>query len=140
MGTRRFEAQLVEIAGTFATSLARVLKDASVFEIVSLGGATDGSGAREPALVASRGGFTPRTSLHAPLVRRSDEEIAKLAKGLGRLLTAHRTGLRAEALRLASGLSKRELQSPLAYALKVGWLGKRGKKRRTVYFARKIHK
>ena len=142
--------KITTLAQSFALTIAREVARATVRDVVALSAPAPGTG--------PRGGFSPRTAVSEPVVlsfqrqflwtergalpraklaRRSDTEIAKIASVLTSLVAKHPKGLRAESLRLESGLSKPELQSPLAYALRTKQIGKRGEKRTTVYFVAK---
>ena len=143
--------KITTLAQSFALTIAQEVARATVRDLVALSAAAPVNG--------PRGGFSPRLAVSEPVVapvpapvlwrpsrgalpraklaRRSDTEIAKIASALTSLVAKHPKGLRAESLRLESGLSKPELQSPLAYALRTKADRKRGEKRTTVYFVAK---
>ncbi len=67
------------------------------------------------------------------LGRRSAEDIAETLAWIAELLGKHPNGLRAEEIRTALDLDRREMPKPLAEGLKSGALMKTGERRATVY-------
>ncbi len=132
--------RISSIATRFATEILAAVARHGIEDVVALhkemaaqvatrqqAGGRSGRGARAAAPSAPAGRVQ---------VRRSDESIAEMARSLAILLARHPGGLRAEELRKQSGFDRKDLHVPLAHALRAGLVGKKGEKRRTVYFAK----
>ena len=74
------------------------------------------------------------------LGRRSPDDSAQTLDSIGALVAKHADGLRAEQIKAALNLDKREMPKPIAEGLKSGVLKKSGNKRATVYTAGKKKK
>ena len=124
------EAQAMQ----FASAIVQALRGASLEELMTI----SGGGGR----IVSRGGSSmARTSgtgaakKNGRLGRRSAEEIAKTLGQIVAVLAQHPEGLRAEQIKAALQLDKREMPRPIAEGLKTGALKKSGQKRATIYKA-----
>jgi hypothetical protein len=118
-------------ANQFAQAIVQAFRSASLDELLTI---TGGAG-RE----VSRGAAAPKTRAAAPkkkggrLGRRSPTDITRILENIVAVLAAHPEGLRAEQIKEALGLDKREMPKPIAEGLSTGALKKTGQKRATVY-------
>ena len=112
------EKTLQELASNFAEHVLEALRGLSLDEILS---ATAGSGKRpaskpQPARHRSKRGAAPRAN-SGRLARRSDADIGEVVDRIVTVLKKHKGGLRAERLREALAIPRKELQRPIAFAL-----------------------
>jgi hypothetical protein len=124
MAKTKLTAAIESLASSFASSLLHAIRDASLDEIV-----TESAGARVPARGSAR-------ARGGRLQRRSAKQIAATLDRIHALLKRSNGGLRAEAIREALKLHRKELPIPLAEGLRTRRLRKTGRKRATTYYAR----
>lgn len=119
-------------AAEFAAAIIEALRTASLEDLVTI---TSGAAAsRVAGRVASRSKALPKTSKKAGrLGRRTASDITRTLDNIVAVLGAHPEGMRAEQIKEALGLDKREMPRPIAQGLKSGALKKSGQKRATVY-------
>jgi hypothetical protein len=115
-------------AAHFAEAVVQALRGASLEELMSITG-----GRAVPRSVLGRGSATAGAR-GGRLGRRSPEDIHRTLGQIVAVLAQHPEGLRAEQLKAALQLDKRELPRPLAEGLGAGTLRKEGNKRATTYF------
>lgn len=147
------KSTLESLASQFAMSILNALRSASIEEVMGVTGArASGGGTSAPAAPVKRGPGRPKkVAAAAPaaepaapakrrgrpgrLPRRSAEDIGGVVDSIFALLQSHPEGLRAEQIRAALDLHKKELPRPLAEGLATGAFTKEGQKRATTYFA-----
>ena len=111
-------------AAQFAAEVLRALRSASLDELMSVTG-SKGGGLRLGS------GALPK--LRGRLGRRTAADIASTLDKIVSVLAQHPEGLRAEQIRAALQLDRREMPKPVAEGLKRGVLTKTGNKRATTY-------
>jgi hypothetical protein len=123
--------EIQKLAAEFAENVVGKLRH--VLNNEFLGGSAGGSkphlnGASQESPRAGR----PRNSgrLH-----RTAEDIQALSDKIVELLKQSKDGMRAEAIREALSIERREWQKPLSIAIETGKIAKSGEKRATVYTA-----
>lgn len=125
------EAQALQ----FATAIVQALRSASLEELMSVAG----GGGHAPPRPTSTKTNGKTTGAAAParkggrLGRRSADEIGRTLENIVAVLSQHPEGLRAEQIKAALQLDKREMPRPIAEGLRSGALKKTGQKRATVY-------
>src|ERR1700734_1026270 len=135
--------KLSELASSFARSVLRTIREASIEELVETPGEGHGVGRRARAITpgedatapmppGSSGGGRPRGG--GRLGRRSAGDIAKVIERIVGLLRQSPKGLRAGQIRQTLGLQAKELPRPLKEGFEGGRFGKSGAKRATTYF------
>jgi DNA-binding GntR family transcriptional regulator len=115
---------LERLTTTFAEAVYEAMRNASLDEILNVSQAAASSSRAAPAKAAGTRG------------RRSKEDISATAAKIVALVTAKKSGMRAEAIRAELGVAQKDLALPLARALATKKLRKSGAKRATTYFAR----
>jgi hypothetical protein len=123
MAKTKLTAAIESLASSFASSLLHAIRGASLEEIVSE------SASARPARGRAR---TPGGRLR----RRSADQIVATLGRIHALLKKSKSGLRAEEIREALKLHRKELPIPLAEGLRTKRLRKTGQKRATTYYAR----
>ena len=129
-------------AQKFAAAIVQALRSASLDELATITGQV-AAPSRAP-----RGTKTTEAPTAAPkatkkagrLGRRSPDDIAQTLDQIVALVAKHAEGLRAEQIKAALNLDKREMPKPIAEGLKSGVLKKSGNKRATIYTAGKKKK
>jgi len=134
--TERLTRELTE---RFTSELLAAMKGASLDDLVTL---TQGGGGH-----ARRGPGRPLKSNHATtesavkkrrskrLHRRSATDLTKMVEEIVAVVKANRKGIRAEGIKAALKIDRRELPRPLGLALKTRKIRKRGRRRSTTYYA-----
>jgi hypothetical protein len=127
-------AHLQQLAASFADSVLAAIRAASLEELLAESGASRGTarGLRKPGPAVAKA--SPRASGRLP--RRSPEEIAKTIEQVVALVKKHKTGLRAEQIRMDLGLQAKEMPRVLKEGLSAKKLTAKGQKRATTYFAK----
>jgi len=124
-----------DLAQSFTTAVLDAIRAASLDDLhvegnwVSSHRTTQGGSAQADLL------HTPTRKPTGRLPRRSQEEIAKRLDQVVGLVKASKTGLRAEEIRAALKLDKREMPRVLGLGLQKKKLKSKGQKRGTVYSA-----
>jgi len=128
-------------AQKFAVALIDALRSASLDELASVtGGLAAAAPARAPRGAKTTEAAPKATKKAGRLGRRSPDDIAQTLESIVALVAKHADGLRAEQIKAALNLDKREMPKPIAEGLKSGVLKKSGNKRATVYTAGKKKK
>jgi hypothetical protein len=124
-----------DLAQSFTSAVLDAIRAASLYDLhvegnwVSSHRTTHGGSAQADLL------HTPTRKPTGRLPRRSQEEIAKRLDQVVGLVKASKTGLRAEEIRAALKLDKREMPRVLGHGLQKKRLKSKGQKRGTVYSA-----
>jgi hypothetical protein len=130
------------LAESFASEILAALRTASLDDLTALAGGGAAAGARR------RPGRPPKAAAAAPAAagtkvprvkkggRRSAGDIEKVASAIVGAVKGAKSGLRSEQIQKALGLSKKDTQRPIAWALEKKLLRKTGEKRGTTYFAK----
>ena len=126
-------ATINELASNFAHDLLRALRGASLEEIIS---ETSGHGAR---LARGGGGPIPFRAKKGKRIRRSPEQLQKVAEQIVAIVKAHPKGINAEAIKAKMGIKSgnvgaKVFTKPLGVALASKKITKRGNRRSTMYF------
>ena len=131
------QAQLQELAASFASSVLDAIRRASLEELLGEGGRGDTPRAFPSAKPARKAvaDVTRKTS-GGRLPRRSAEDIAKALDQVVALLKKNADGLRAEQIRETLGMQAKEMPRILGEGLASRKLKSKGRKRATTYFAR----
>lgn len=141
--------QVQKLAETLAHGILEAVRNATLEELAA-GGYVGGSaapvrrGPGRPRKVALGGGGQP-DPLRVPsparkagkggrLARRSASDLEHVVGMITKALGDAAKGLRAEELRAALKIDRREIMKPLAVGLETGRLKKKGEKRATTYF------
>lgn len=121
------EAQALQ----FATAIVQALRSASLEELIGV----TGGGGRAPSRTTTTktNGAGAAVKKGGRLGRRSADEIGRTLEKIVAVLSQHPEGLRAEQIKAALQLEKREMPRPIAEGLRSGALKKTGQKRATVY-------
>lgn len=117
---------LETIAAKFAQDIIQALRGASIDDLTSV----TGGRSIERATLAKR---ATKGAVGGRLGRRSASDIQRTLGQIVTLLGSSPEGLRAEQIKEALGLDKREMPRPIAEGLNSGVLAKSGQKRATVY-------
>ncbi|MGZ3448890.1 MAG: hypothetical protein ACXVEF_04795 [Polyangiales bacterium] len=132
------------LAESFASEILAALRTASLDDLTALAGGGGGGGAaagarRRPGRPA-KAAAAPAAATKVPRVkkggRRSAGDIEKVAAAIVGAVKGAKAGLRSEQIQKALGLSKKDTQRPIAWALEKKLLRKTGEKRGTTYFAK----
>jgi hypothetical protein len=133
------------LAETFASEILAALRTASLDDLTALAGGGGGGGAaaagrRRPGRPAKAAAAPAAAGSKVPRVkkggRRSAGDIEKVATAIVGAVKGAKAGLRSEQIQKALGLSKKDTQRPIAWALEKKLLRKTGEKRGTTYFAK----
>jgi hypothetical protein len=124
--------EIQKLAAEFAENVVGKLRN--VLNNEFLGGSAGGGSKPHVNGVASESPRAGRPRKSGRL-HRTPEEIQALSGKIVELLKQNRDGMRAEAIREALGIERREWQKPLSIALESGAINKSGEKRATVYTA-----
>jgi hypothetical protein len=127
-------------ANQFATAIVQALRSASLEELLTITGGGDRVSRGAPTRPSGGSPVKVRPSGGSPgkagrLGRRTAEDITRTLGQIVSVLEKHPEGLRAEQIKEALQLDKREMPKPIAEGLKNGALKKTGQKRATVYTA-----
>lgn len=144
MTTTSLHAHIADLASEFAASVIAAVRGASLLEI--LGETTGGPPRRGPgrprgsSSKAKTSGNEERASaparkIRGRLRRRSLEGITKALEQVVALVKAKKEGLRAEEIRAALKMDRKELPRVLKEGLAKKQLKSKGRKRATVYSA-----
>jgi hypothetical protein len=128
------------LASTFTDAVLAAIRSASLDDLhaESGGWASSGRGGRrartagaaaQPVPLATRG----KSGKNGRLARRSDEQIATAVDQVVALVKKSKTGLRAEEIKKALGLDRREVPRILKTAVAKRKLRAKGQKRATTY-------
>jgi len=121
----------------FASAIVQALRGASLDELMTIAGGQTGApprGRPRGRRAAKTNGASPKATNNAGrLGRRSADEIGRTLDKIVAVLSQHPEGLRAEQIKAALQLDKRELPKPIAAGLQSGVLKKSGQKRATIY-------
>jgi hypothetical protein len=120
-----------EQAARFAEAIVAALRGASLDEIVGLTGERAARGGAKRSTSAP--GAPKAAKPTGRLGRRTADDIRRTLDQIVNVLGKHESGLRAEQIKAALGLDKREMPKPIGLGLKEGVLQKSGEKRATVY-------
>lgn len=118
---------IAALAEEFASQVLAALRGASIGDVASLsgGGAARGPGRPPKTSGAGRRGRRRRTSA----------DLEALGNRIVDLVKRNPKGLRAEAIRDALGVARKELPRAIAQLMANGALKKQGQRRATTYFA-----
>lgn len=129
---RRAISQLAE---DFAAQVLRALHTASLSELANFGGGTPARrGPGRPPKSESAAAGAPRARRGGGRRRRTAADLEALGSRVTDLLKGSPSGLRAEAIREALGIARKELPRAMAQLLEAGTIRKEGQKRATTYF------
>ncbi|AKU94986.1 hypothetical protein AKJ09_01650 [Labilithrix luteola] len=114
------------LASSFATKILAALREANLTELADIAGDEVGNGraVKVTSVPKGKGGR---------LQRRSTDDLAEMVERIAGLLAKEVAGLRAEQIREALGVEKKELPRPIQEGLASGRFAKSGQKRATVY-------
>jgi hypothetical protein len=126
---------IADLAETFANQVLAALRTASIVDIAALSGGQ-----------APRGPGRPRKNAAAPAAeapargrrgrkRRTSADLEALGGRIADLVRNTPSGMRAEAIRDALGVPRKELPRVITQLLSNGQLSKKGQRRATTYFA-----
>lgn len=120
------------------------LQHLTLAQILALAGGSGFAGAGAPAKrgpgrpkKAASGGVSARPAGKSGRLRRSAEDLKRVATKIVALLNDHSDGLSSEEIQKSLGLQKKEIVGPIALGLEQGSLRKTGERRGTRYFTRK---
>lgn len=119
----------------FASEIVNALRSASLDELMSIAGGEAFRLPKLPGNAPSAPKAAKAANKEGRLNRRSPEDITRTLDNILAVLAVHPEGLRAEQIKEALNLDKREMPKPLALGLETGALTKSGNKRATTYFA-----
>lgn len=131
---------IAELAQQFASQVVKAIGTASLQDIAALtGGAapfrTPGRVIAAPVAAApSRGGPAAAARRAGGRRRRTADDLAELGSRIVDLLKTSSNGMRAEAIRDALGVPRKELPRVFAQLVASGSVKKSGQKRATTYF------
>jgi hypothetical protein len=136
-------SHLSDLASNFASAILSAIKGASLEDILGEGGSPRrrgpgrprGSSNRTKAASKTAPASTPVRKIRGRLRRRSPEEIAKALAAVVALVKTAKDGLRAEQIRDALKMQRKEIPRVLQEGLAKKQLKSKGKKRATVYTA-----
>ncbi|AKV02311.1 hypothetical protein AKJ09_08974 [Labilithrix luteola] len=114
------------LASSFATKIIAALREANLAELAEVAGHEVGNGrvVKVTSVPKGKGGRLPR---------RSADDLNGMIEQIAGLLAKEVAGLRAEQIRDALGVDKKELPHPIQEGLASGRFAKSGQKRATVY-------
>ena len=121
--TSQLRATFELLANEFAVALVRAVRTAPVGELLDASAGLPATIAK-PRAAAAKGG------------RRTAEDVSKTADAIVTVLKQHRSGLRAEQIRVKLELAKSDILRPIADLLATKKIVKTGERRGTVYFAK----
>ncbi|MGZ3419310.1 MAG: hypothetical protein ACXVEE_15665 [Polyangiales bacterium] len=131
------------LAESLASEILAALRTASLDDLTALAGGGGGgaaAGARRRPGRPAKAAAAPAAATKVPRVkkggRRSAGDIEKVAAAIVGAVKGAKAGLRSEQIQKALGLSKKDTQRPIAWALEKKLLRKTGEKRGTTYFAK----
>lgn len=127
---------IADLAEQFASQVLAALRTASIFDVAALSGGEK----------TSRGPGRPRKTAAAPAAeapargrrgrkRRTSADLDALGGRIAELVRNTPSGMRAEAIRDALGVARKELPRVITQLLANGSLSKKGQRRATTYFA-----
>jgi len=123
MANRDIENRLRDLAQGFVTEVLQAFRD-TFSEVV-------GGGAAPRAVAAPKG--APARGRATKDGRRSPAETEAMARKIAAFVAGHPTGIRVEPMGKALGLKTSLLNLPIAKALKLGLIAKKGERRATTY-------
>jgi hypothetical protein len=121
------QSKIAELSEQFVVEVMAALRTASIEE---LAGDNKGEMAAAPPKRGAK-------ASNGRLARRSEEDIQIVVKEIVAFVAQHPEGVKAEHIREALVIEKREFNRPLMMALESGQLRKTGQKRATSYFLNK---
>jgi hypothetical protein len=121
---------LDDLATNLASDILNIIRGSSLDELLGKRGGLPGRGPGRPAKSTANG-----TTKSGRLARRSVEEIAAALDEIVGLVRKHKDGLRAEEIRTALKLDRREVPRVLKEGLLTKRLKAKGQKRATTYTA-----
>jgi hypothetical protein len=125
-----------EQAVQFAQTIVQAMRSASLDELIAITGGGNRIASPRTAAPSTTAIASPKRGpriRNGRLGRRSAADIARTLDQIVSVLGKHPEGLRAEQIKAALQIDKREMPRPIAEGLSSGVLKKSGNKRATVY-------
>lgn len=127
---------ITSLAETFAHQIVAAIRTASFGDIAALSGnAPARRGPGRPPKSAAASSAAPTRGRRGGRRRRTNADLEALGSRIVETVRGSATGMRAEAIRDALGVARKELPRAIAQLLSSGALKKQGQRRATTYFA-----
>jgi hypothetical protein len=123
------------LAEEFASQVLRALHTASLSELAAIGGGAPARrGPGRPPKSESAGAPSAPRGRRGGRRRRTAADLEALGARVTELLRGNSSGMRAEGIREALGIARKELPRAISQLLESGAIRKEGQKRATTYF------